>query len=77
MSDLKFFRIRSWHVLREWQGSEWIAVCGRRAPDSSETVDALPTGKGCETCFRYTVTSEDNSVPLPEDDGSTHDESVP
>lgn len=52
MADTRWFQIRSWHILKDVQGSEFLAWCGRRVGAATLVYDNLGSAKSCESCLR-------------------------
>ena len=76
MTDFRFVKIRSWHVIDfHTRGFDtWVTLCGRRVT-TLDVREALPAAKSCESCARIALRKADAPI---EDDGSTQPvETVP
>ena len=62
MTDLYYFRIKSWHVIAENDGTTVTARCGRSRthPLAYPISGTVPTDeKTCERCLLFTVKDND------------------
>ena len=52
MGNVRWVKIRSWHISMGWQsrGGQWKLACGRFA--AGDELDDRGTGKTCESCLR-------------------------